>query len=319
VERAALLGLPSPFVSETAVLRLMESPDSRRAELYERIRSGTYDKPYILEDGDLRHLCFGLDHVQSVMRISDPYALDLAYTQQMMAFLLFNGQPRRIVLIGLGGGSLAKYCYRYLPGARLTVVESDPDVIALRDEFLIPRDDFRFSVVCSDGAEYLAGLRRGVDVLLVDAFDRDKIPSSFADRAFYHSAHRCLCSTGVFVMNLNGEQTASAEHLDRIRQVFAESSIAVPVEGESNCLVFAQKDAFLEPRWKWLLWQARRLKEHFGLEFPAYVQQLKRYYDADAGRQARSVQDNDCLSTSWCSMSSAVFVEGRRDTSKTRE
>lgn len=287
MERAALLELPSPFVSETAVLRLMESPDCRRDELYERIAGGTYDKPYILEDGELRHLCFGLGRAQSVMRISDPYALDLAYTRQMMAFLLFHGQPRQIVLIGLGGGSLAKYCYRYLPGARLTVVESDPDVIALRDEFLIPRNDFRLSVVCADGAAYLAGLRRGVDALLVDAFDRDGIPSSFANETFYNNAHRCLCSTGVFVMNLAGEQTASLAHLDRIRQVFAESTIAVPVKGESNCLVFAQKDGLFEPRWKWLLWQARRLKELFGLEFPAYVQELKRCYDVDLGRHVR--------------------------------
>jgi spermidine synthase len=282
-ERAMLLELPCPFVSETAALRLLEPLDSRRDELYERIVAGAYDKPYILEDGGLRYLCFGLGWTQSVMRISDPYALDLAYTRQMMAFLLFNAQPKRIVLIGLGGGSIAKYCYRYLPCARITVVESDPDVIALRNEFLVPYDDFRFSVVCADAAAYLAGLGRGVDVLLVDAFDRDGIPNSFARGEFYSNAHRCLCSTGVFVMNLSGEQTASLAHLDRIRRVFAEATIAVPVECDSNCVVFGQKGSF-EPRWKWLLWQARRLKELFGLEFPAYVQQLKRCYDADLRR-----------------------------------
>jgi spermidine synthase len=280
-ERPALLDLPSPFVSEAAVLRLLESPDTRRDVLYERIVGGTYDKPYILEDGELRHLCFGLSQTQSVMRLSNPYALDLAYTRQMMAFLLFNCQPRRIVLIGLGGGSIAKYCYRYLPGARLTVVESDPNVIALRDEFLIPRDDFRFSVVHADGAAYLAELRRGVDVLLVDAFDRNGIPSSFGNVEFYTNAHRCLCSAGVFVMNLVGDRTASLAHRDRIREVFAEAAIAVPVEGDSNCLIFAHKHGSLEPRWKWLLWQARRLKELFGLEFPTYVQELKRCYDAE--------------------------------------
>jgi len=159
----------------------MESGHFCADELYEQILDGTYEKPFIPEDEELRVLCFGMGDTQSVMRISDPYALDLAYTQEMMAFLLFNCQPRRISLIGLGGGSIAKYCYRYLPGARITAVESNPDVIAFRDEFSIPRDDFRFSVVQADGAAYLKGLRRKVDALLVDAFDRHGIASSLAN------------------------------------------------------------------------------------------------------------------------------------------
>jgi len=278
---SGLLELPSPFLTETGVLRLIESADSRRDELYERIVGGTYDKPYILEDGELRQLCFGVDNTQSVMRISDPYALDLAYTQEMMAFLLFNCQPRRIVLIGLGGGSIAKYCYRYLPAARIAAVESDSDVIALRDEFLIPRDDFRFSVIHGDGAAYVAALRRKVDALLVDAFDREGIPPSLANLAFYENARRCLTANGVFVMNFAGEQTSYLGHLDWIRGVFGEAVFAVPVDAGSNYVVFAQKDRHFEPRWKWLFWQAKRLESLFGLEFPAYVQQLKRSYNVD--------------------------------------
>jgi hypothetical protein len=88
-------------------------------------------------------------------------------------------------------------------------------------------------------------------------------------------------------MNVAEDQSAAAAHLDWIRRVFAEATIAVPVEGDSNCLVFAQKDSRFEPRWKWLLWQARRLRELLGLEFPAYLQQLKRCYDADPLRRAK--------------------------------
>lgn len=257
----------------------MESADSRQEELYERIVGGTYDKPYILEDGALRCLCFGIDNIQSAMRISDPYALDLAYTQEMMAFLLFNCQPRRIALIGLGGGSIAKYCYRYLSAARIAAVESDPGVIALRNEFLIPRDDFRFSVIQADGAAYLSGLRRRVDALLVDAFDRDGIPPSLANPRFYENARRCLSPTGMLVMNLAGERTACLSHLRWIRDVFGESVIAAPIDDSSNCVVFASKDRHFEPQWKWLSSQARRLEDLFGLEFCTYVKQLKQCYE----------------------------------------
>jgi len=275
---AGLLELPSPFLRESGVLRLMESGATRADELCERILGGTYDKPFILEDGELRHLCFGMGDTQSVMRISDPYALDLAYTQEMMAFLLFNSQPRRISLVGLGGGSIAKYCYRYLPAARITAVESNPDVIALRDEFLIPRDDSRFSVVQTDGAAYLKGLRRWVDALLVDAFDRHGIPSSLANLEFYQNARRCLSPTGVFVMNLAGERATCVAHLEWMREVFGEAVIAVPVDGGSNHVVFGQRERHFDPQWKWLLHHAKRLESLFGLNFPAYVRELRRCY-----------------------------------------
>lgn len=291
-ELPGLLELPSPFLRESGMLRLMESADSRQEELYERIVEGTYSKPYILEDGALRYLCFGIDNIQSAMRISEPYALDLAYTQAMMAFLLFNCQPRRIALIGLGGGSIAKYCYRYLPSARIVAVESDPDVIALRDQFLVPRDDFRFSVIQADGAAYLSALRRRVDALLVDAYDRDGIPPSLANPGFYENAWRCLSPTGMFVMNIAGDRSTRLSHLSWIRGVFGEAVIALLMEDSRNYVVFASKDRFFEPQWKWLVCHARRLEDLFGLEFSTYVKRLKQCCDfgiEDASREALEI------------------------------
>ena len=110
----------------------------------ERMRDSAFGKPYILEDAQWRYLHFSPAHLQSVMRIDDPDALDLRYTKKMMGFLLFQPRPAHVMLLGLGGGSLAKYCYRHLPKARISVVEIDPHVIALREHFMIPKDDVRF-------------------------------------------------------------------------------------------------------------------------------------------------------------------------------
>ena len=55
-----------------------------------------------------------------------------------------------------GGGSLAKFCYRHLPDTCITVVEINPHVIALRDEFKVPPDDRRFRVVEADGVHFAA-------------------------------------------------------------------------------------------------------------------------------------------------------------------
>jgi len=60
------------------------------------------------------------------MRLSAPDTLELHYTRTMMSFLLFSPQPRRALMIGLGGGSIAKFMRRFMPDTQLTVVEIRP-------------------------------------------------------------------------------------------------------------------------------------------------------------------------------------------------
>src|SRR5206468_8317735 len=111
--------------------------------------------PFILDTGGMRHLYFDLRAVQSSMRLHEPDTIVTAYAQKMMAFLLFNRAPRHILLLGLGGGSLVKFCHRHLRNTRLTVVEIDPEVVKLRECFQIPPDDERLRVILADGADFI--------------------------------------------------------------------------------------------------------------------------------------------------------------------
>src|SRR5260370_35455070 len=76
--------------------------------------------------------------VQSQMLASDPNFLVLSYTRTMMAFMLFNKEPKRIAMIGLGGGSMSKWCYHELPKTDIAVIEINQMVVSLRDKFYIP-------------------------------------------------------------------------------------------------------------------------------------------------------------------------------------
>ena len=87
-------------------------------------------------------------------------------------------------MIGLGGGSLAKACYRCLPDCDITVVEIDPKVIALRDAFHVPPDDARFRIVCADGVDYVALAAGSPDVLLLDGFDARGLPDALSEPVF---------------------------------------------------------------------------------------------------------------------------------------
>src|SRR6187455_3487789 len=109
------------------------------------------------EEGGVRCLHLGSSMVQSAMRMKAPNDLELVYTQYMMGFLLFHPHPRDILMIGLGGGSLAKFVYHSLPLTRTVVVEINPDVVAVaRSYFFVPGDDDRLRVQITEGSEYLA-------------------------------------------------------------------------------------------------------------------------------------------------------------------
>ncbi len=113
-------------------------------------------RPYLLQSGLTTSLHFAGNEIQSQMWKHDPEALALEYTQTMMGFVLFNLAPSRIAMVGLGGGSLAKFCHRHLPDSDIVVVEINAQVLALRETFQVPSDDARFRVLLGDGAERCA-------------------------------------------------------------------------------------------------------------------------------------------------------------------
>src|SRR5882724_12871725 len=108
-------------------------------------------EPFVREHKGVVYLHFHRFQVQSEMYKDAPYELVPGYSQTMMDFLRFNREPDHIGMIGLGGGSIPKYCYRHLPRTTISVAEINPDVIGLRDQFFIPQDDHRFRVYCEDG------------------------------------------------------------------------------------------------------------------------------------------------------------------------
>jgi spermidine synthase len=185
--------------------------------------------PRLCDDGDVVTLQFLIGEVQSQMRMSAPHELVLAYTRAMLSFLRMPPAPRRIAMIGLGGGSMAKWCYRQLPETEITVIEIN----------LVPADDARFRVLLGDGAEYVAHAEDAPEVLLVDGFDADGLPPQLCSQAFYGDCYRALAPDGVLVVNLCGPETAAA--LERISGIFAGRVQVVQPEDSENKIAFAVK------------------------------------------------------------------------------
>lgn len=214
---------------------------------FELLRSG-HAAPYVCEGLDSKSLHFSAREVQSTMRISRPFDLELDYTRSMTGFLSLNRYPKHIAMIGLGGGSLAKFCYRYLPHSHITVLEINPHVIALRDAFRVPEDDARLSVIEVDGADYLRATEQRFDVVLVDGFDHQGIPSQLCSQSFYDDCFSALTESGVMVANLHNASPMYESYIGRVDLAFNGNFAEVAANHLGNVVVFGAKEIPISPK-----------------------------------------------------------------------
>jgi len=203
-------------------------------------------QPFVHATRSAKSLHFSLAETQSSMKLAQPDALELEYTRLMMGFLLWQPQPQRIAMIGLGGGSLAKFCHRHLPLAQMSVVEINPHVIALRDAFQVPPDDARFQVVEADGACFVRETDERFDVLMVDAFDAQGMPAALGRRRFYDDCLDVLVPAGLMVVNLHAGHPHCPVYVERIRRSFGEHVLRVDDRDGANSVIFACKGEALQ-------------------------------------------------------------------------
>ena len=203
-------------------------------------------RPFVRDVGDRRSLHFSEQVIQSSMSLLNPDALELEYTRMMMGFLLFNPEPDRIVMVGLGGGSLAKFCHRHLPRSQVEALEINPAVIALRGDFMVPPDDERFRVIACDAAEFLGGASDHADVILLDGFGDQGMPDALCSEAFYADCLRALRDDGLLVINFHVNHPLYHEYLARVRESFGAAMFEVVDDDMTNSIVFACKGDLLD-------------------------------------------------------------------------
>ncbi|MFZ6772844.1 fused MFS/spermidine synthase [Undibacterium sp. SXout7W] len=216
--------------------------DEAHLQLLQDLHTAHEGKPFVFNDDHLRLLYLSPECMQSAMRLDAPERLICGYSQVMMGFLLLNPTPRHIILVGLGGGSLVKYCYRYLPDCRITAIEINADVIVLRDQFLIPANDERFCVIHADALSCLTSMQSESDVILIDAYDQHGLVPALNTAEFYQDCYRNLRSGGILVSNVGGKPSVLAPMLSRLRQQFARQVCWIKSPDSYNLIVFAIKE-----------------------------------------------------------------------------
>ncbi len=232
------------------------------------------NEPFVCEQRGELSLHFGMSALQSRMRRSDPARLLLDYTRAVMSFVLLHPEPAHIVMIGLGGGSIAKYCYVHLPDSRFTAIEINPDVIAMRGQFAIPADDHRFSVLEADGAQWVHEHAQSCDVLLLDGFDAGGLPEALSSQEFYDACARALRPGGVLVSNIWAPDNVRDSVIRRMRASFESGVATLSAEQGENTIALARRaDAWPHPHL--LHRRARELESRHALDLEGTARKLE--------------------------------------------
>ncbi len=233
------------------------------------------------EEGPFRHLHLGSEWIQGSMLVEAPTLLVHEYIQRMMAWLLFvdpTGVGKRQALqLGLGAGSLTKFCHKELR-MKTTAIELNPQVLrACRGWFKLPQDNSRMQVVLADASQEIKLPRwlGAVDALQVDLYDEEAAAPVLDSEDFYADCRRVLTEDGCMTVNLFGRTSSFQKSVDKMAAAFGMDAIwAFKSTREGNTVVMAQRTAS-RPKRAVLAERAEVIKAQWGLPADKWVRVFK--------------------------------------------
>jgi spermidine synthase len=166
-----------------------------------------YREVLVYESRAERCMCFTKDcriGRQSCMDVKRPDRIVMNYPQMMLAALLVQPEPRSVLIIGLGGGTIPRALTQLIPQAEIDVVEIDPAVVRVAKKYFHFAESSKVRSFAQDGRVFVKrALReqRNYDLVMLDAFDHEYIPEHLLTREFIQEARRLLSPRGVLVAN----------------------------------------------------------------------------------------------------------------------
>ena len=162
-----------------------------------------YHHIVVAEDSVARYLRFDRS-IQSGMYLNDTFDSPFLYVAYAHLGLLFRPQGKKILVVGLGGGSIPKRFWRDYPEMTIDVAELDPMVVDVAKRFFEVREDPRLRIAVQDGRLFLRRTRERYDIIILDAYFADSIPFHLTTREFLQLLKARLAPGGVVVANIIG-------------------------------------------------------------------------------------------------------------------
>ena len=197
----------------------------------------------ITQDHDgIRILRFGAHGPrQCVVKKGDLDYLGLPYAKSAMIGLAFTDAVHRILVIGLGGGTIPMFLHKYYPDAQIDVVEIDPQIINLAKHYFNFIEDGLLHAYAQDGRAFIEGVQKPYDLIFLDAFSASGIPAHLVTQEFLRTLKKSLKPSGVIIANIWSTPKVNPLYKSMLRtyqEVFHEV-YTLRVPGAGNKVVIA--------------------------------------------------------------------------------
>lgn len=178
-------------------------------EILAKARS-RFNEIYVIQNGAQREMWFkgeGSFFLQSRMDTETRKFPILVYSRMMLASLLFQPSPKRILMLGLGGGSISNFLHHRFSEAHIDVVEVDPKVIKLCKKFFYLCETENYQLHAMDARIFVQNQigKNSYDLILLDVFKSGSVPYHLKTKEFYRQLLDILNPEGVVASNLYGK------------------------------------------------------------------------------------------------------------------
>lgn len=205
-------------------------------------RASPYNTIIVTEDpSGLRTLLFEKSGGrQSVVKPGDPDHLELPYARVALVGLALCEEPRRMLVVGLGGGTLPMFLRKHYPAAAIDIAEIDPDVVDVAKRFFAFREDESMRAYVGDGRRFIEKVRQPYDIVFLDAYGARNVPAHLTTREFLLAVRRALAPGGVVVSNVwRPASNPLYDSMVRTHQEAFEELFILDVPGDVNNIFLA--------------------------------------------------------------------------------
>lgn len=237
-----------------AILFLLLATSAVQAKVIHQERS-LYRNIIVEEKGDLRCLKFNVKSTksqQSCFLKSQPKQLVFNYTKLLMSSLLLNPEPKRILIIGLGGGTVSNTLSELYPNSKIDNVEIDPAVIKVAREYFDFNENDKVNTYSQDGRIFIKRAllkQQSYDWIILDAFNGDYIPEHLLTQEFLQEAKNLLSNEGILSANTFSLSDLYAHESATYHAVFGDF-IQASNKANSNRIILVKKNGFTDMRVK---------------------------------------------------------------------
>ena len=205
----------------------------------------------------------GWDYTESVTNLLDADDLPLRYAQVMTIATIYPTSLRRVLMLGLGGGTISSYLGRFMPEVSVTTVEIDPGVITAAKQYFGIRETDRMRYRAGDGRVLLNRSSERYDLILLDAYRGGYVPFHLLTREFYTLVKQRLTDSGAAAFNVHDGNKLYASTVRTLSEVFPNLDLFPTGLGE---VIAVGTTATVDP--ETLRRRATELQERHGFRFP---------------------------------------------------